>query len=310
MLDASIGEPKVTVRELFPVPVAVCQWPDTERLNKDLREAILTRYRSSAGVVNSNRRGWHSNFDLHTWPEPCIAEFLAMVRLSTSELVARMTSDRKFLDNWQVQIAWANVNPRGGHNRSHNHLDEGAHLSGFYYVDLGACETPGDSGRTIFEDRSGVAHPTPPGRDLRSREYALDPKPGTMALFPASQFHHVEPYRGAGVRITIAFNLCHPEFSVLYYPGMRDEGWWWTNFRGLMVLRSKIPEKLHALALLASYAFGELRSARTGSSLRGRFKVLYERASVDASAAREAKQTVSAASTAIAQALSEKRSLV
>ncbi len=305
MSDVIVDEPKVTVRELFPIPVTVCQWQNPERVNKELREAIMTRFRSSPGVVNSNRKGWHSNFDLHTWPEPCIAEFLAMVRLSTAKLVAHTTSDPKFLDNWQVQIAWANVNPPGGHNRSHNHLDEGAHLSGFYYVDLGAVATPVDSGRTIFEDRSGVAQPTLPGRDVQSREYALVPKPGTMALFPASQFHHVEPYRGTGVRITIAFNLCHPEFSVLYYPGMRDEGWWWTNFRGLMVLRSKIPEKMHALVLLASYAADELGRSRPGASLRDRFKVLYERASVDASSARDAKLAA-----ATAQALGEKRLLV
>lgn len=295
-VDARINDrPNVTIRDLFAVPVAVCHWPGRERLNAQLRAAIMTRYETSPGVVNSNRKGWHSEFDLHTWPEPCIQEFVEMIKSGATEMMAHMLPDSAFADGWKIQIAWANVNPPGGHNRSHNHLDEGAHLSGFYYVDIGECESQAHSGRTVFEDRSGVAQPSPAGIDPLSREYALVPRPGTMALFPASQFHYVEPYRGKGVRITIAFNLYHPDFTVLYYPGMRDEGWWWTNFRGLMILKQKIPEKMRALSLFAAYTARELRAPHSKASFSARLKVLYERASVDASAEKDAAGTIAAA---------------
>ncbi len=31
---------------------------------------------------------------------------------------------------------------------------------------------------------------------------------------------------------------------------MKEADWWWTNFRGLMMLKRKLPEKLYALSLL------------------------------------------------------------
>lgn len=277
--------PTFVVRDLFAMPVEVAHWTAAQRLNGELREAIMKRFNTSLGVVISNRKGWHSNFDLHEWPEPCIAEFMGMVRDAAANMVRHIVpdADKKYLENWQVKPAWANVNPAGAHNDSHHHLDGGAHLSGFYYVDVGRCDGPTDRGCTIFEDRSGVARPALPDRHPLSREFALVPTPGTMAMFPASQMHYVEPYKGEGVRITIAFNLTHPEFEILYYPGMQSPGWWWKNFRGVMVATEKVPEKLRALRYFASYAREVFRSGRD-ASLRDRLKNLYERASVDAAA--------------------------
>jgi uncharacterized protein (TIGR02466 family) len=291
MKQTNARQPDVVVRNLFAMPIVVCRWPDAQRLNAELRETIMNRFRTSPGVVISNRKGWHSKFDLHEWPEPCVAEFMEMVQTAARQMVQHALPDagERYLENWQVTPAWANVNPAGAHNRSHHHLDGGAHFSGLYYVDIGECEGPIDRGCTIFEDRSGVAQPSEPSVHPLSREYALVPAPGTMALFPSSQYHYVEPYRGKGVRVTIAFNLYHPEFHILYYPGMQSMGWWWKNFRGLMILKEKIPEKAHALSLFASYAAKELREPHSEEPLGRRLKVVYERASVDASAATDAK---------------------
>jgi hypothetical protein len=35
----------------------------------------------------------------------------------------------------------------------------------------------------------------------------IRPRPGLLFLFPSWLFHQVRPYRGAGLRISIAFNL-------------------------------------------------------------------------------------------------------
>ncbi|MCE9521603.1 MAG: hypothetical protein K8S25_04135 [Alphaproteobacteria bacterium] len=285
MLEVSNARPNVVVRDLFATPVLVCEWPDVVQLNAKLRAMILARRESSPGIVSSNRKGWHSESNLHRWNEGCIDDFLLMLNSAVSKMAAHMIPDAesKYLENWEIKSCWANVNPAGGSNRSHNHIHQGVLLSGFYYVDIGAVVHPEFAGRTILEDRSGVSQPCGLGHDLSSREYAIVPKPGVMVLFPSAQFHYVEPYRGEGVRISIAFNLGHPHLDYLSYETLREQGWWWSNFRGLMILKSKIPEKLHALWLFGSYFLEELSRPRAGMSLLKRIRITFDRASVDAS---------------------------
>jgi uncharacterized protein (TIGR02466 family) len=287
--------PKVATRDLFATPITVCEWPDADRLNAELRDTILRHQSVSPGVVNSNRKGWHSKTDFHRWPEPCVAAFVELVHEATAKMAAHLTggADTRYTQNWRITGCWANVNPRGGFNKPHNHIG-GGQLSGFYYVDLGDCADPTYAGRTVFEDRSGVAEAMKPGRPIAAREYAMVPKPGVLVLFPAAQYHYVEPYRGNSQRITIAFNLAHPDFDVLYYPGMEGQSWWWTNFRGLMLLKTKIPEQLRALSLLPSYAAQDLRRSGDRASFFRKLKVAYDRASVDAAAAADDARTAKA----------------
>jgi Putative 2OG-Fe(II) oxygenase len=100
------------------------------------------------------------------------------------------------------------------------------------------------SGRTVFDDRSGVPKEIIRNTNLYEREISILPRAGMIVMFPARLYHYVEPYSGEGVRIPIAFNLWHSGFAVPLYEGMRDGSWWWVNFRGLMLVGSKIPEKL------------------------------------------------------------------
>ncbi|HXZ68863.1 MAG TPA: putative 2OG-Fe(II) oxygenase [Alphaproteobacteria bacterium] len=288
MSNTDLSAPKAVIRDVFAVPVEVCEFPNAQRLNAELKATVLAHRESSSGVVDSNRYGWHSDYDFHRWPEPCVAEFTAMVKHAASLMTAHLfpQSSSKELDGWEIVNAWANVNVRGGHNAPHQHIDSGGSLSGFYYVDIDGCNDPSQMGRTIFEDRSGVARLASSSADLKSREYALVPSPGTMCIFPAAQMHYVEPNRTDRLRITIAFNLRNAAFNVLYYPDMTGADWWWRNFRGLMVLRSKIPEKLKALSLFTSYFLAELRRPAAGSTVR-RAKIALARAEVDASSSKQ-----------------------
>lgn len=137
-------------------------------------------------------------------------------------------------------------------NRSHDHLGQHSFFSGVYYVNVGDIEEgQAGGGRTRFEDWSFVAVDVGRGADPLRRDVFMTPRNGRMLMFPASLMHSVEAYHGDAQRITVAFNLFHPSFGV---PRMqertRESGWWWTNFRGFMVLKRKVPEKLYALALL------------------------------------------------------------
>lgn len=278
-----------TIRDLFATPVGVFEWPNAGRLNAELRDAIMARFNSSPGLVSSNRKGWHSKYDMHKWPEPCIAEFLAMVRAGASQLFGHVLGemDETFSENWLIRSCWSNVNPPGGFNRPHHHIAGSALLSGVYYVDIGDCPDPNYAGRTILQDRSGVARPIRPDGDALWRECAIVPKPGALVLFPAALFHYVEPYRGNTRRISVAFDLGHPKLEALYYPDMRAPSWWWRNFRGLMLVKAKIPEKTRALVRFGSYLVEELRRPGTNASLLQRLRVTRERAEADEAEATE-----------------------
>jgi uncharacterized protein (TIGR02466 family) len=281
-LDNSL---KATARDLFASPIVLCEWPETEKLNAELAKLILEHYRSSPSVVQSARYAWQSGHDMHKWDHPSVAEFVGMLKAAASRMAAHVApeADQRLLDGWEIVSCFANVTPPGGFSQAHDHIDTGASISGVYYVDLGEVDAPEFAGRTILQDRSGAARPTWKGRDPFSREYAVVPKPGVALLFPAAQVHYVEPYRGKTVRISIAFNMSHPDFDVAYYPGMEKDNWWWRNFRGFMIMRTKIPEMLRTLALLPGYVAQEGRRPGRSSFLR-RVKSAFQRAEVDAQA--------------------------
>lgn len=280
-VDASA--PSAELLELFPTPVLLETWPEGDPLNGELRQMVLDRMQKSRGVVQSNRGGWHSDDDLQTWPEAPAQAMVKRIVAATNEMVRRTIPNAReeHFQNWKI-TAWANVNRKGAYNKQHHHDGFGNILSGFYYVDTG--ET-GDGkevgGRTILQDHSGVPKEIVTDPDPFSREVHVTPKAGVMVMFPGRLYHHVERYSGAGLRITIAFNLKHPGFTVPYYDDMLDKGWWWTNFRGLMMIPVKIPEKMRALALLPR----KFRSngADSGQSLVGRMRAAFDEATAEAS---------------------------
>lgn len=106
--------------------------------------------------------------------------------------------------------------------------------------------------------------------DPLRRDVFMSPRNGRMVMFPASLMHSVEPYQGHAQRMTIAFNLYHPAWNVPRLEShLAQADWWWTNFRGLVILRRKLPEKLYALALWPKWLLrpvaggGWLQHART-----------------------------------------------
>jgi len=274
------------LRELFSIPILTHQWPDSDELNAELRRVVLGRRDSSPGVVKTNRGGWQSNTDLPSWPDACIRTLMARIQAMMREMVQRTVAHPTpaHMASWDV-IAWANANQRGNFNRAHDHLGARSLWSGIYYVDVGQLSPHATvTGRTIFEDRSLVPKEIVNNPDLYEREVRILPENGLMVIFPASLYHSVEPYSGEDVRITIAFNLWNPAFGVPLYPGMERLGWWWTNFRGLMLISAKAPEKLRALGAVPHYLFARrppasLRPAEWSHYLRTAFDHAFANAS-------------------------------
>jgi hypothetical protein len=160
--------------------------------------------------------------------------------------------DKRHESGWTIR-AWANVNQKGNFNRTHDHLGRMSFFSGVYYVDVGdiANSEARAGGRTVFEDWTNVAANILDNPDPRHRDFRMTPRSGRMLLFPASLLHSVETYLGDRPRITIAFNLYHPGFAVPRLAEReRAENWMWANFRGVMIFKRKLPEKLFGLCLI------------------------------------------------------------
>ncbi|MBB5019755.1 uncharacterized protein (TIGR02466 family) [Chitinivorax tropicus] len=249
-LDNQANVSTATLELLFPSPVIYFDWPDSQALNEALRDVVLQKRETTTGVVKTNRGGWQSDTNLQEWGDPATQQLIARILTLVKEYVIRQIGrdDPAFDSGWKIR-AWANVNEKGHFNRTHDHLGRHSFFSGVYYVNVGDIESGhAGGGRTRFEDWTRVAIDTNQNADPLRRDYLMTPRNGRMLMFPASLMHSVEVYGGDTQRITIAFNLYHPGFGVPRLEEfMQQSDWWWTNFRGLMIAKRKLPEKLYAL---------------------------------------------------------------
>jgi uncharacterized protein (TIGR02466 family) len=203
---------EIAVKGLFATPVAAVEVPGAERLNAELERTILHRRAESPSVQASNAGGWHSDREIVTWGGAPVAAILDVAK----GVATQMTADRHgrpVRPDWAVQ-AWANVNATGHGNICHYH--PGSFWSGTYYVADGGCaDDPSLGGEFEMLDPRGpgpgmyAPHLKFAGEDGTSAGSAevIRPRPGLLLLFPSWLFHQVRPYRGTGLRISIAFNL-------------------------------------------------------------------------------------------------------
>ena len=124
---------------LFPSPVFIYRWPNSELLNEDLKQVILDNMKHSPGTVKTNRGGWQSESNLHTWKHECVARFLDNLNAAMGEFIRQLVpeADERHINGWKVHSCWANVNHKGAYNTSHHHDGPYSLFSGFYYVDVG-----------------------------------------------------------------------------------------------------------------------------------------------------------------------------
>lgn len=153
-------------------------WVDDSReFHEALSRAILLREAESQGIQVSNIGGWHSAPDLHTWEDPAVPDLFERIQADASAVGA---------GGLRLQ-AWANVMRAGAYLNAHRHGE--AVWSGIYYVD-----DAGSRGGEIKFAR-------------RQEACIIVPRTGLMLIFPGDLLHSVEPYAGAGTRISVAFNL-------------------------------------------------------------------------------------------------------
>lgn len=187
---------------LFPTPVVVDQLEDSAALNAALEEIIYARMASEKGVQRSNIGGWHSESDLLEWGGAA-ASRVAEHALGLATANTKTVRGGELA--WGIR-AWVNVFGTGAGNAAHVH--GGNYWAAVYYVKIGT----GEGGRLRLHDPRAPAlrmHApllrfTGAGRELM---HPVVPEEGQMVLFPAWLMHSVEPWEGAGDRISIAMNI-------------------------------------------------------------------------------------------------------
>jgi uncharacterized protein (TIGR02466 family) len=203
---------RIPTGSLFPTPVYTCRLNDPEVLNLRLRDVILARERIDSGCVNSNVGGWHSGLDFESWGGAAARAVLDAARKIANQ-VTRDRRGRALRPDWRTEC-WANVNRHGHANKRHSH--PGCFWSGTYYVDTGHGDDRGTSRDGAFEfhdPRVGALLQNAAARLAAPSDgnALIHPEPGLFLLFPSWMPHSVHSYRGAGIRISIAFNLALPQ---------------------------------------------------------------------------------------------------
>ena len=203
---------QVQLRTYFPTPVAVATLNGSAALNAELKRAILERVQAHPGVQHSNLGGWQSSWDFADWGGQPARAIIDAARALADKLTADRAGQPARVP-WRLN-AWANVNRIGHANEFHTH--PGAFWSASYYVDDGGIDAdPALGGEFEIQDPRGVAPAmyapllafAMPGGQSAGASELIRPKSGMLVMFPAWLSHGVRPYKGAGVRISVALNL-------------------------------------------------------------------------------------------------------
>lgn len=192
---------------IFPTPLFVHAWPDSEAMNRALTEMILAEEAADAGLARSNVGGWHSPMGFVLRRDPPIPQLMQRIQVFVGEVTKAMMKPGRY--RFSVD-GWANVLRKGGYNTVHVHPN--STWSGVYYVTGNPPPADGEgspdhSGKIEFLDPRPGASAAYTVDNVMQRQTMLNPDPGTMILFPSWLQHQVHPYFGPEVRISIAFNV-------------------------------------------------------------------------------------------------------
>jgi len=205
--DELLGQDTLIVSQQIDTPA---RYDDLQAFNTALERMIrehpsFARVHTNRATVDGSQTGslmLDPPPEMHTLARVIDGQVRAMLR----DLRAAGHGEHPWVKhapkNWLVN-AWAIVLGDQGHQTSHIHPE--AWLSGIYYV-----ATPEDGMGSEFGEDGWIefglptdqlaARITPPTRRVQ-------PQPGLMVTFPSYSFHRTIPFRGAGERVSIAFDV-------------------------------------------------------------------------------------------------------
>ncbi len=195
----------------YPTTVMRRDHDDIAELNKALSKLLLdmaNKYRDTdQNAVKSGRisteGGYQTSTQLNllTLSEPAIAQFKTDILQPAIRKYLRehLGPESEQISPWPV--AWANCLQTGDWQRPHFHPTPNNLASGVYYVSIpDDNEAPGGSLEFFNPIPASVNH----GFSSTRR---LQPKVGSLIMFPPWYVHYVLPFKSEGTRIIIAFDV-------------------------------------------------------------------------------------------------------
>lgn len=195
----------------FPTPIGRFALPDAGAVNQAVLRMILEKEKTVPSQNYSNAGGWHSESDVFDWPgqeiqtlKGWIYESIQHMVLATFEMMRGSNVRTGNTGNMTVQ-AWANVCRTGDYHRIHNHPRSA--WSGVYYVAAGgdSPDHPLSGQLELLDPRPFTEMVSTPGNPF-GQKLLVKAESGSMVLFPGWLYHFVNPYFGAGERVSVAFN--------------------------------------------------------------------------------------------------------
>ncbi len=191
--------------ELWPTVVLNRTLPGHEDANSELWRLIQDRERERPDMTTDYLQ---DNF--LTVEHPATSWLRECINITVQDYFAHLGMNYSI--HWTLQ-GWASVNRFGDYHDYHNHPH--AYLSGTYYVQVPtdiepSLETRGDvrSGRiTLYDPRSTVNMTAIKGDPYIEPEHTIDPKPGTLLMWPAFINHFVHPNLCKTPRVSVSFNV-------------------------------------------------------------------------------------------------------
>ena len=183
----------------FPTPIYT-KYIGTQEYNDYLTNKIIHWSKRDQGIKLTNVYGWHSQTDMHMDTE--YKYLVDELYLAYKEVY----KDQHIETEPSLANMWANINPKGAFNKTHNHAN--AFWSGVYYV-----KTPENCGSLVLEDTRTMSLMYTPKRTTTQKPKHLweatsvEPQAGKLVMFPSYVSHYVVPNNSNEPRISISFNF-------------------------------------------------------------------------------------------------------
>ena len=190
--------------ELAPPP----GYADIESFNRELAQVLTAMHTDARGFVNQTLRdGTQTLGNLFLRREAMVQALKTEIDNAVGEYVARMKDDashpvyRRRTREFRYSGSWSTkLNDCGYHT---NHFHPEGWISSAYYVAV--PDAVGDANEKAGWLKFGEPDFAAPYRDPVRR--AVQPRPGTLVLFPSYMWHGTNPFRAEAPRMAVAFDV-------------------------------------------------------------------------------------------------------
>ena len=200
---------------LFPTVCFIVEHTNVTELNHKLETYCLEQEEiSPRHHTDSIKGGYHSHRQFFETDHAAVGQLKALILDGVQNYLQHFwemesTAPLTSIPNFTMQMTgWSVILREGEISTPHTH--PGAHLSGVYYVTTKkkTPETQNTEGNLVLVDPRIRASAAP--LKHQKTNALFEPKPGVTVMFPSFLEHYVLPFKGDGVRISIAYNITFP----------------------------------------------------------------------------------------------------